>query len=412
MKKFYLLVSIMFIILNNSFSQLDIEGKITEKLNQKANQNIDNEIDKGLDEAENGIKDSSKKKEKKPKQTAEKNMEKEGLTASVKKGKDDDNPSSAALKAYSNYDFIPGEKILFEDNFADSEDGEFPPHWNLINGQGVVNKSDGSASYVCVEGNLGSMHRIEPAMKTKTYLGSSYTIEFDFLIPNEDGAIAVYLKDKEGDEGRFIWYEPTGIVKTGYFSSENSGVYSGDPNGFVGKWHHACLAYKNQQFKCYVDQYRVLVIPKAGFEPVALMMGFAENSKMKNMKLAEGGGMNMLGKILTDGKIVTHAIKFDVNKSVIKAESMGFLNELAKWMKEKGDVKLEIIGHTDSDGDDKVNMKLSESRAEAVKNQLVSMGVSAVRFSTKGMGETQAIDNNTSVEGKANNRRVEFVKIN
>ena len=156
----------------------------------------------------------------------------------------------------------------------------------------------------------------------------------------------------------------------------------------------------------------MLVIPKAGFEPVALMMGFAENSKMKNMKLAEGGGMNMLGKILTDGKIVTHAIKFDVNKSVIKAESMGFLNELAKWMKEKGDVKLEIIGHTDSDGDDKVNMKLSESRAEAVKNQLVSMGVSAVRFSTKGMGETQAIDNNTSVEGKANNRRVEFVKIN
>jgi outer membrane protein OmpA-like peptidoglycan-associated protein len=90
---------------------------------------------------------------------------------------------------------------------------------------------------------------------------------------------------------------------------------------------------------------------------------------------------------------------------------MGALNEIAKLLKGHSDLKFEIDGHTDSDGNDDANMKLSQSRADAVKAQLVKMGIDESRLSAKGFGETKPVDKNDSAEGKANNRRVEFVKM-
>jgi outer membrane protein OmpA-like peptidoglycan-associated protein len=127
--------------------------------------------------------------------------------------------------------------------------------------------------------------------------------------------------------------------------------------------------------------------------------------------LAEGGAMNMLGKLTTDGKIVTHGILFDTGNATLKPQSMGVLNELAKTLKENAALKIEIDGHTDTDGNAQLNMKLSQDRAEAVKRQLVSMGIDGARLTTKGLGSTKPIDNNTTPEGKANNRRVELVKV-
>ena len=93
---------------------------------------------------------------------------------------------NSTTKAYNNYDFIPGESILFEDNFVDAPDGEFPPRWNLLSGQGVVNKVSGLSTFVYTDGSLGTIAKIEPAMKTKTYLGNAFTIEFDFYVPSEE----------------------------------------------------------------------------------------------------------------------------------------------------------------------------------------------------------------------------------
>jgi outer membrane protein OmpA-like peptidoglycan-associated protein len=75
-------------------------------------------------------------------------------------------------------------------------------------------------------------------------------------------------------------------------------------------------------------------------------------------------------------------------------------------------LKLEIDGHTDSDGADAANLDLSQKRADSVRTYLVAnYKIDTSRLSTKGLGETKPIDANTTPEGKANNRRVEFVKM-
>ena len=114
---------------------------------------------------------------------------------------------------------------------------------------------------------------------------------------------------------------------------------------------------------------------------------------------------------MAEGKFITRGILFDVNKSSLKNESMGVINEIATMMKEHPEIKFSIEGHTDSDGDDNHNLQLSEQRALAVKNILADLGIDGARLQTKGSGETVPLSDNTSPEGKANNRRVEFVKI-
>lgn len=120
--------------------------------------------------------------------------------------------------------------------------------------------------------------------------------------------------------------------------------------------------------------------------------------------------MKLYDKFLSEGKIITNGIRFDVNKANIKPESMGVNNEIAKLMKDHPEVNFSVEGHTDSDGETAFNQDLSERRAEAVVAELVRQGIESSRLSSKGFGETTPVDTNNTPEGKANNRRVEFVK--
>jgi len=130
-----------------------------------------------------------------------------------------------------------------------------------------------------------------------------------------------------------------------------------------------------------------------------------------NIKLAVGAA-DTRNKLMTEGKFVTRGILFDVNSDKIKPESSGALKDIANVLKENAGVKVKIVGHTDSDGDDKANMTLSEKRAAAVKNYLVKeYGIDETSLTTEGKGESELADKNPTPEGKANNRRVEFVKL-
>jgi len=256
-------------------------------------------------------------------------------------------------------------------------------------------------------------------MTEKSYLGNEFTLEYDVYF--ETGGYGVYLSlhlpDGQNNQDGLL-----GVTNSeANYYSDQAGVslQARFPDALAGdkyenKWHHVAIGYKNKQIKIYVDQYRVLVIPDCKMDFGSLtFVGVASQEApiiFKNVKIAQGGSQNMIGNILTNGKFVTHGITFDIDKSVIKPESMGVLNQVAKFLKENSAVNMEIDGHTDNSGAAAHNLTLSQQRADAVKAQLVSMGIDASRLSTKGFGDTKPIGDNGSPEGKANNRRVEFVK--
>ena len=181
------------------------------------------------------------------------------------------------------------------------------------------------------------------------------------------------------------------------------------------RWIHVAIAYTNGKLKAYMDETRLINLPRIDFEPqgISLFIYSASNEYLyyvKNIRIAEGG-VKYYDKFLQDGKIVSNGIRFDIGKASLLLESMGVINEIYKLMSEHPEINFSIEGHTDNDGDFDLNQKLSEDRAETVMNQLISMGINSKRVSSKGFGESKAIDTNDTPEGKAANRRVEFLKI-
>ena len=213
----------------------------------------------------------------------------------------------------------------------------------------------------------------------------------------------------------YISFAETTVTPVG-MNAVTKGVAGQDWNeNFRNKWHHMAIACKNHQMKVYVDQNRILVIPDThGVFTNLVFEGIGETEHpiiFKNVRIASGGQMNMIGKKFTDSKIVTHGINFDIDKASIRPESMGTLNMIVQVMNDNPDMKFEVDGHTDNSGTPAHNLVLSNQRADAVKDQLAKMGIDASRLTAKGLGDTKPVDNNATLEGKANNRRVEFVKI-
>jgi OmpA-OmpF porin, OOP family len=332
-----------------------------------------------------------------------------------------------SLKAYENYDFVPGEKIMLEENFNDDKVGEFPAHWRLCYGQGVVTEFDGKKVFALTEGEHGdNAVVIEPRMKTKSgYLPNAFTVEADIYVArpaNADDDIRANILGLNfyGTDELFDSYDDWDLSPeqlafySGLLSESSKQLPEGQNNeNYVNKWHHIAIAYKDKQMKIYLDQSRIFVIPEvkdAGLNKFGVRV--TGKCVVTNIRLAEGGGMTMIGQKFTDAKIVTHGIHFDVDKSIIKPESMGTMNMIAQIMKDNPDIKFDIEGFTDNSGNAAHNLALSQQRADAVKSQLVAMGINASRLTTKGFGDTKPISDNNSPEGKANNRRVEFVKVN
>ncbi len=103
-----------------------------------------------------------------------------------------------------------------------------------------------------------------------------------------------------------------------------------------------------------------------------------------------------------------NAVRFDTSKSTLTAQAQANLDKLIPVFKEYAETDIKIYGYTDSTGKAEYNLKLSEERATSVRNYLINKGLKASRFETKGMGIADPIADNTTVEGRSKNRRVEF----
>jgi outer membrane protein OmpA-like peptidoglycan-associated protein len=131
---------------------------------------------------------------------------------------------------------------------------------------------------------------------------------------------------------------------------------------------------------------------------------------MTNLKVAEGGS-DLRKKLISEGKISTNGILFDSGSDNIKPASMGIIRQISQVLQQESSMGLKIVGHTDADGSEDTNLKLSKDRAAAVKDALITIyNIDESRLSTEGKGETVPVADNDTADGKAQNRRVEFIK--
>jgi OmpA-OmpF porin, OOP family len=196
-------------------------------------------------------------------------------------------------------------------------------------------------------------------------------------------------------------------------SSTTTGQFSGKKPVHVAVWR------QKERMRVYFNEEKAWDLPKA-MSPNAKynaivwwLQGPGQNASyyMSNLRLGVGAP-DTRKKILEQKKWVTHGILFDVNSATIKPESYGTLKEMADVMKEYTDLKIQIVGHTDADGKDADNLDLSKRRAASVKSSLAKdFGIDESRMETDGKGESEPIDKNDTPAGKANNRRVEFIKL-
>ena len=333
-----------------------------------------------------------------------------------------------AEKVLTKFDFIPGDKVIFFDDFSDTDVGEFPRKWTLDGPKPMSNNTVDVVEYQgkhflrSVPGAKGQHPATQYLrLEQKGDLPEKFTIEFDAVLDSISKGSSYYVvyrvmfvsPDKKIDV--FRWNAPNSVQLSGKENSSANTKTIIDAND--GKVHHVAISVNGAFLKAYIDNQRVINDPDAVKRPIrqiGLQMLTHNNMKSEkilfsNFRLA-AGGKDIKSALDTDGKIITHGILFDTGKATLKAASLPTLKMIFRLLNDDPDLKFSIEGHTDNQGNKGINQPLSEDRAEAVKNWLEGKGVDPARLKTAGFGDSKPIDSNKTPEGRANNRRVEFVK--
>lgn len=439
------IIALALLVITSANAQIDVGGMVKNKVNQRVEQKTNQAIDKTLDETEEGVKDAAKGDKKKGKEKGKKEGDTEG--GSDNNNQDASKDKNAAvvkptLTTYSKFDFVPGEKIIVEDNFSQVAIGDFPVEWNTNSGGEVVT----------IEGQAGHWLMIKKEgvfiPDYITDLPENFTLQYDVMCNENFDYYSGWLsttfvstanREKLNDFGTFS--NPALGMRLGIHPKDAGGsqgacaITTWDKDGaelihnevptmqFHGRSRnlvHVSIWRQKQRMRLYLNEEKVLDIPRAfdaSAKYNAMVIGEGAMNQeddrylISNMKLAIGAP-DTRSKLITEGKFVTHGILFDSGSDQIKPESYGALKDIASVLAENTTVKVRIIGHTDSDGDDSSNLELSKKRAAAVKESLSkNFAIDAARMETDGKGESQPTEKNDSATGKANNRRVEFVKL-
>ncbi|GAB4093155.1 OmpA family protein [Flaviaesturariibacter terrae] len=414
---------------------------VLERVKQKAKERVDRKVDGGIDKALDGAENAAENEVKNDATAAGENSTPTAQPAAAAPA-----ASPASFKSYSRYDFVRGEEIVYTEDFVGDVIGEFPLGWATDNrGETVtIGGMEGKWLRMFKEGRF-----LSPYVKA---LPANFTAEFDMVLhlpPNELSsnfpALNVHLLSvAPGDEKGRRYFNTSRDASTDLhlelvpYADENSRIslfVDGPQNHYfskegkelpflgalIDKRIHVSLWVQKERLRLWINGEKIFDMPqalpeKAGFNRIAFDTGdspYGEEATgyyVSNFRLAQGAP-DLRTKLIAEGRFSTSGILFDTGSDKIRPESAGVLAEIAKLLKDNAGIRVQIVGHTDSDGDDAKNLALSKARAAAVKAALSAQyGVDAARMDTDGKGESQPAADNTSAEGKSKNRRVEFIK--
>ena len=341
------------------------------------------------------------------------------------------NKGPKSITVYSKFDFVPGDKILFFDDFLNDFIGDFPSKWNTNATGEVVTINDSPEKWFEIKGGYG-LYYIPDVPR----LPEEYTIEFDVMASGLDRRtsstavlqIAISNDDKFKEGSNFVHahlpfcqYSPVGITMKNLKNGKRE-IYSNiaaDIRNEVLDRPHISIAVNKERYRLWVNEKKYIdiprIVPHGSITTLKFHMNQFKDGKERlfitNLKIAQGG-LDLRRTLISDGKVSTNGILFHSGSANIQPQSMGIIRQIAQALQQEGTMNLKIVGHTDADGNDATNLELSKKRAEAVKNTLVSIyNISSDRLQTDGKGESQPLGDNGTPDGKAQNRRVEFIKI-
>jgi len=310
------------------------------------------------------------------------------------------------------------KRIRFSDDFSSDIPGHFPSRWVADSGHEEsfsVVRDQGANALRSIEGD--SCYMIRPRVDMQGLRSDSLGMAFDIYFEKPDSKIAVTFWSKPGK----MWDVHFVVTNKGeeglglhYYSFAQRYLPTTDKNipaAGTGRWHRIRINFYNGALTFLVDNRVEAFYASTGYYPADLLLHFCTATRLRNFSLNAVQGDYDFSGIVSRSGFLTHALRFDVNESKIKEEGIAFLVRLGGFLLRHPEVRLEISGHTDSDGDADANTRLSQARAEAIKAYLVREGVDAGRLQAKGYGAARPLQSNISAEDKANNRRVEFKKL-
>ena len=305
---------------------------------------------------------------------------------------------------FLNYDFIPGDRVLFAEDFTRDNVGDFPRRLQL--GQGNFEVATWQGQRFLRTNSTGKV--IVPLPEV---LPQRFTFEADY---NGGGGWAMTVNFADPDAA--------GELTTASFSPSNgqlegAGVNSGAdiPDAAVKPLTHIAVMADGKYAKIYVNGVRTANVPNANLgRGKSIVLGFIADETtpayITNIRVA-AGSKPLYDAIVADGRVATHGILFDTGSDRIRGESKPTLDLIGQMLKQHPDLKLTIEGHTDNVGSAASNQTLSDKRAAAVRQFLIAnYQIDAARLASKGLGATKPAVSNDTAEGRQQNRRVELVK--